>query len=349
MNTIRTRISKLYTMLGVSTALLILLAVSACASTPAPISPQAPTAPRVKLKVLYLQFLAYAPYFIADAEGYFAAQGLDVELVRVSGMAEGVPALLQGDIDVMAGTLSAAYLNAIGRGGRMIFVADKGYLDPKGCASGGIVARPELAKSGLTADKLRGLNISAAVQSLPGYVFDKFLSTYKLTLEDVKLVSIPDTILSESLSKGTVDLGQATEPLLTQVLQSQSGVIVTTNEQLFPDSTFSFMIYGPNLLDKNPEAGRKFMVAYLQAARQYDQGKTDRNLDIISKATGIDREDLKKICWQPIREDGQIKMGALAEYQAYLLRHKLLDNPVTDDKKLWDPTFVNYAVQALKK
>jgi NitT/TauT family transport system substrate-binding protein len=329
--------------------LVLLLLVSSCASATGPSASSAPPAPRIKLKVLYLQFLAYAPYFIADAEGYFAAQGLDVELVRVSSMAEGVPALLQGDVDVVAGTLSAAYLNAIGRGGRMIFVADKGYLDPKGCASGAIVGRPDLVKNGLTADKLRGLTFSGTVQSLSGYFDDKFLSSYGLTLKDVKLVNATGDLLSEALSKRVVDLGDSTEPLLTRLLQDQNGVIVAPYEQLFPDATFSFMLYGPSLLDRNPEAGKKFMVAYLQAVRQYDQGRTERNLDILSKATGLDRDNLKKICWQPIREDGQIKMGALTDYQSYLIRQKLLDNPVTDEKKLWDPTFINYAVNVLKK
>ncbi len=40
------------------------------------------------------------------------------------------------------------------------------------------------------------------------------------------------------------------------------------------------LYYGPAFTDTNPEVGRRSMVAYLQGVRQYNQGKTDRNIGI---------------------------------------------------------------------
>lgn len=348
------RISGYSAILAPLTALLFLLVVSACAPAPAPSVPPTPITAPTKLKVLYLRFFSYAPYFIADAEGFFRAQGLDVELVAGgagSAATQAVPALMQGEVDVLAGTIVPGYMNAMGRGGRIAFVADKGYIDPSGCATSGIVARATLVKGGSlnTAEKIRGLTMNNSGTGITGYMIDKYLAPKSVSLEDLKNKSIPDEILAESLKNGSLDLAYVGEPNLSRIIPDENLVLVASAEQLIPNFQYSMILYGPNLLDKNPEAGKKFMVAYLQAVRQYNQGKTDRNLDILTKATGLDREALRRLCWQPIHNDGHIDVPSILDFESYLVKRKLLDVPVIDESKLVDPRFINYANQVLGK
>ena len=54
------------------------------------------------------------------------------------------------------------------------------------------------------------------------------------------------------------------------------------------------LYYGPAFLDKDPELGRRFMVAYLQGVKQYNEGKTERNLEILQNYTRLDRDLLKQ-------------------------------------------------------
>jgi len=46
----------------------------------------------IPVKVLYGRYLSSAPLAIAQAEGYFRDQGLDVELVHLTGNSEATPA-----------------------------------------------------------------------------------------------------------------------------------------------------------------------------------------------------------------------------------------------------------------
>src|SRR5690554_4073761 len=75
-------------------ACLVVLAVLAPACAP----PAAP-AP-VKIKIVNQPFISFAPFHIALAEGYFAEQGLDAELVTFTTTPEVLPALLSGEVDV---------------------------------------------------------------------------------------------------------------------------------------------------------------------------------------------------------------------------------------------------------
>lgn len=89
------------------------------------------------------------------------------------------------------------------------------------------------------------------------------------------------------------------------------------------------------------------MVAYLKAVRQYNQGKTERNLEILAEFTGLDRELLKRTCWLPIRNDGRINVESVLDFQDWAAGKGFLDSKVTEEK-FWDPSFVQYANQVLK-
>ncbi len=76
--------------------LLIALLIAACAPAGEELGRPEPLA----LKVGILPYISFAPFFIAEEEGYFAEQGLQVELVRPGNVSEALAALVQGDLDV---------------------------------------------------------------------------------------------------------------------------------------------------------------------------------------------------------------------------------------------------------
>src|SRR5262245_41765690 len=84
------------------------LVVGACApATPAaqPTAAPPPTlsSQPVSLKVVILPFISFAPYWIAQDDGYFKEQGLDVELVDMTNQQDTLPAMLGGQVDVTSG------------------------------------------------------------------------------------------------------------------------------------------------------------------------------------------------------------------------------------------------------
>src|SRR5580704_10339970 len=88
-----------------------------------------------------------APFFIADAKGYFAEQGLKVKFVRFDSAAKSIPSLGSGEVDVGSGATSSGLYNAFARGIGIKIVADKAR-NAKGYGFQAIMARTDLIDSG---------------------------------------------------------------------------------------------------------------------------------------------------------------------------------------------------------
>jgi len=326
-------------------ALALLLQACAGAVKEAP-EPQEP----VKLKVVVLPFLSFGPLFIAEQEGYFAEQGLEVEFLRFAKQADATAAFIQGEVDVLAGAVNLAFLNAIARGSNIKFVADKGNLDPGGCTYIAAVARRDLLESGELDNlaQLQGRRVAFRFGSASHYLTSKILEQAGLTVDDIEHLEIPAPSTIEAIADGSLDLSIAIDPWIVRSVQTGNADVWMRGEQVLPEYQIGYIGYGSTILDENPEAGWRFMVAYLKAVRQYNQGKTERNLEIMAEATGLDEELLLQACWPPIRQDGTINVDSVLDFQSWAVANGYVDNKVTEEQ-FWDPSFVEYAGQILSE
>lgn len=302
----------------------------------------------VKLKVSLLPYISYAPFFIGKEEGYFAEQGLEIEFVEIRSE-DNIPALAQGKLDVAAGFMAVNILNAIARGAGIKFVADKGHIDPTDDASTAIVAKRTLVEAGEldSPAQLKGKRIILQQETIQGYYVEKLLNSANLTLDDIEIVDLySPPVRLKALENGTIDLVTTSEPWVTRMVQSGHASLWMPIHKIIPDFQFSFILYGSRLLDKNPEAGKRFMVAYLKAVQQYNQGKTERNLDILTKFTRLDRELLKEARWAQIRNDGRINVKSVLDFQTWAVEKGFLDIKVTEEQ-IWEPGFVEHACKIL--
>jgi hypothetical protein len=102
-----------------------------------------------------------APFFIAQAKGYFRDMGLDVDIADFPSGAKMIASLGTGQLDVSGGAVSAGLYNAAERGIPVRIVADKARNAPKyGFES--ILVRQDLMDSGRFADfkDLKGLKVA---------------------------------------------------------------------------------------------------------------------------------------------------------------------------------------------
>jgi len=306
------------------------------------------TGGRVRLKVLLLPSLSSAPLFIAADGGYFAREGLDVEFVKITRSADAVVALAQGKLDVWTGSVSFALLNAVARDARIRVVSDKGYFATDGCAYGALMVRRALVEAGAPGrpDYLRGRRVALNPSASPGYFMEKFLGRTGLTLDDVKVADVQEgAVAAEAFRTGAVDAAFVLEPWVTRILQDGVATVVAPAGQVIPDYQHMVNAYGPSLLVANPDAGRRFMAAYLAAVQEYNQGKTARNVEILAKNTGLDADLLQKACWPSVRGDGQIDRASLADFQRWGLRRGFLDRELAP-REYWDSTFIDSAGRA---
>jgi NitT/TauT family transport system substrate-binding protein len=313
---------------------------------PSPPAAQPPPEP-IALKVGTKPYLTYAPFFIADQEGFFAEQGLEIEYVKLDPQ-NTLPAVIQGEVDVTAGLLSAGLLNAMARGARLRVVAGKGYIDPGGCAFFALVARQSLVDTGQAGDPghLKGRRVDVLPGSWHNFYLARLLATIGLTPADLELTNLPSASEGEAMDKGALDLAVSGEPWLTRMLRAGHSPVLAPIQELMPESQPSVVLFGPNLLDENPDAGRRFMVAYLQGVRQLNQGKTQRNREILGEQIGLDDAFLQQACWPAIRDDGSINLASVLEFQDWAVEAGLVEKPVAGDQ-IWDPRFVDQANQLL--
>jgi NitT/TauT family transport system substrate-binding protein len=300
---------------------------------------------RVTLKVLLLPSLSSAPLFIAADDGYFARQRLDIEFVKMARSADALVALTQGDLDVWTGSVSFALMNAIARDDRIRIVSDKGYFAEAGCAYGALMVRRALVETGAVDQpgKLRGRRIAFNASASPGFFMEKYLGQAGLALEDIQPADIPDgAVVAEALRIGSVDAAFVLEPWVTRTKRAGTAVLLASAARVLPDYQHMVIAYGPSLLARDPDTGGRFMAAYLGAVRQYNEGKTARNTEVLARNTGLDADLLQEACWPAMRGDGRVDQDSLAEFQRWGLRRGLLDRALLPGR-YWDPTFVDSA------
>ncbi len=304
---------------------------------------------RFHLKVLYGRYLAFAPFAIASTEGYFAAQGLDVEFIHLTSTGDALPALIKGDIDVGAGLITVSDFNSIARGATLRIVADMGHNETGPCVSIALIARSEFlrAKNPDSPEHLRGARVSATPLSYGEYVLETFVKSKGLQLSDLNVLRLPLATAVEALSEGSLDFTYLAEPFLSQAAKPGRVVVWVPLHEIVPKAQLAALVYGPTLLTKNRDAGRRFIVAYLQGVRQYNLGKTARNVEIVSKGTGLTPELVRRSCWTWIRGDGKIDTDSVLDFQRWAVRRGVLDAPLPPEK-FWDPSFIDEANRILE-
>lgn len=325
---------------------LILQACSSSAPAAQP-QPEAVMEP-MAIKVALLPFMSFAPFFIAQEEGIYERNGLEVEFVQIANPQDIIPAVTQGQVDASSGFVSVGFLNTVAKGGKIRIVSDKGYIDPAGCPSNALLGRKGHVDAGVFDNpaNLKGMKVDVLPTSWNHYYLDKLLNSAGLTIEDMEVLDLPTPAEPEALTNGNLDVTVQGEPWITRIRQAGHVPILTPIQELMPDSQFAVIFYGPTLLDENQEAGRRFMTAYLEAVAQYNQGKTERNLDIISKHTRLDKELLQAACWPALRPDGAINAASVLDFQSWAVQRGYIETPVTE-AQMWDSAFVDSASQRL--
>jgi NitT/TauT family transport system substrate-binding protein len=188
-----------------------------------------------------------------------------------------------------------------------------------------------------------GLN---GIGAMPQYQLAALLEAEGMTLDDVELVVLPFPELVVGLQSKAIDVIIAAEPLQSQIKAQDIGVTQLKLNDIFPYQTFVFLMYGPNLLDKNPDLGERFMVAYLKGIRASMERQTEENVGYVSKLTKLPAEVLNAACWDDRDPNAAIQLDTLMEVQEWFLSANMQDDRVSETD-LFDSRFIDHAVDVL--
>jgi NitT/TauT family transport system substrate-binding protein len=296
-------------------------------------------------------------FYIAEERGLFAQQKLKVQFVPFDSGPRMIAPLGVGQIDVGGGASSAGLYNAVARGIDVKIVADKGST-PRGYDYMPLIVRKDLIDSGRVKSfaDLKGLKIAAAGPgSATNSKLNVALAKGGLTYKDSQNVNMSYPQQVAALTSKAIDASITTEPLATQAINGGIAVRLS-DDTLYPDQQVAVLLYGSDLITKRREVAERFMIAYVKAARIYNDATkgghfdgpgADAVVDLIMKTTGLkDKELVKSMIPNGISPDGAVHQPSLAEDLKFFVAEGLIEKPVKVDDVL-DMSFVDNAIKKL--
>jgi ABC-type nitrate/sulfonate/bicarbonate transport system substrate-binding protein len=313
--------------------------------------------PPVRVRIGHLFTLAFAPFALAEARGYFAEEGLEAEYATFDSGARMVAPLAAGQLDVGQGSHSAGLFNALTSGVDLRIVADNG-MAIQGRNATQIVARKSLVDEGFRGgDALRGRSLAfTATGSTVHINVARYLDLNGVRYDEMTLVEMGFPDMNAALANGALDLANQSEPLAT--LGAEQGVLVRLMgvADYYPNRQVSVLMYGGSFVEQQPEAARRSMVAYLRGVRAYEDAFT-KNVDraavvdlLVDRLPVKDRGLYDRMLTDGtllyINPDGYAGVESIAWDQDWLVQQGLAHTKL-DLGRVVDHQFVEYALARL--
>jgi NitT/TauT family transport system substrate-binding protein len=210
-----------------------------------------------------------APVCIALTKGYFAEQGLDVQIVQIQTAAMMMAPLGSGQLDVAAGAPTAGLFNAVGRGIDMKCVASESISAP-GYGVIALLVRKDLITSGRVKSfkDFKGLTFAEVGQGTAAFVtMSEALRRGGLTYHDVHEVFIGFPEQIAAFTNASIDASCTIEPFATKAIQAGVAVRFSASDVLVPNGMNGCLFFSGNFIRNQRDTAVKFMVAYIKGSR----------------------------------------------------------------------------------
>jgi len=241
----------------------------------------------ISLKVGHLPVTGHAKFYVAKEEGFFKAEGLDVELVEFANSADGLAALRAGKLD----------LGAFGTTAPLVHISKGADIRIIGGVMGedaAIITTAENAKTIKTIPDLKGKKIATVRLAtgdavLRGALDDAGLS-WKTDVQIFELKNPP--AVAEAVKSGQVDAGVTWGP--NDVTAEAQGLkVIIRSRSLQPGHPCCRLTVNAADFQARPEVWERFIRAFLRAEK-FANDNHEKTLDDISKYLKLDRPLIQK-------------------------------------------------------
>jgi NitT/TauT family transport system substrate-binding protein len=321
------------------------------ASAPAAV---APLAPPVALQVGSTLTLGDSPLFVAMEKGYFEAEGLAVEIVPFDSGANMIPPLAAGQLDAGVGATSAGLFNAMARDVGLVIVSGAGQFTA-GHGSSVVMARKDLVDSGQIRDyaDLRGRTIATSGEgNVTTVAIGKALERGGLTRDDASVTSMGFADMLSAFAGRSLDAGFVAEPFVTNAVERDLATRWKPVDQILPDHMVTVWMYSQRLIQTQPEAARRLMVALVRGARDYTdaidkgRGRAEVVAAIVAHTRVKDPALYDRMVFIAVPTGGEVRVESLADDIAWYQANGYLE-AAPDLSRSVDGRFAAYARERL--
>ena len=238
---------------------------------------------KIKLRAGYLPVTGHAKFFVAFEEGFFAQEGLDVELVEFANSADGFAALRGGKLDIGAFGTTAPLVH-VSKGADIRIIGGVMGEDAS------LIATPENAASIKSIADLKGKKIATVRLATGDAVLRGALDQAGLNWKtDVQIFELKNpAAVQEAVKSGQVDVGVTWGPF--DLRAEQAGLkVVIRSRSLSPGHPCCRLSVNTRDVNERPEVLVRFLRAFLRAEK-FAQDNHDKTIDDIIKHVKLDRD-----------------------------------------------------------
>lgn len=215
------------------------------------------------------------PFIIAEKNGYFAREGVNVKIEHFKSAKDRDSALQSGKLDgVITDIVAVVFANEGGFDLKMIARNDGNILLMAG------------KDSGITSvADIKGKDVGLSTNTIMEYTFDKMLEEAQVDPKDVNKVAIPQLPTRlEMLQGGKIDACILPEPLAGLAVKDGAAVLNSTDAMEHKAGAIAFT--GQSLKD-NPEAIKAIFRAYNEAVAYLSEEPVSTYADFIIENQGF--------------------------------------------------------------
>ncbi len=237
------------------------------------------------LRIGSLSMMTMLPLFVAQQEGLFAAEGIDVEIIPFTAVLDRDTAFHGQQLDCIVDDIFSGIL--LNKDTLTIKVV---AVSPVESSMFSIIAAKQSNIN--TAADLANVGVGVSLNTVVDYATEKLLEAGGVVQSDIKKISIPSMPLRlEMLNQGKIQAGTFSRPLSDSAVLNGNKIICDDSKQSLLTSSIMF---SASFLKTRPDDVKKFLKAWSQATQKISANPQSYN-DLLIKVANIPSDAAAKI------------------------------------------------------
>ena len=227
------------------------------------------------LRIRCAVWVGYGPLFLAQQKGFFEAEKVEVQLVKMEDPKESFSAMGAGRVDGIVSTIDTMIPHLkTGREFQYVLALD----DSAG--GDGIVARKEIK----SVRDLKGKRVAVQAGSASQFFLNVLLRDAGLSEKEVKVVNMTPGEAGAAFVAGRVDAAVTWEPWLSNGKKAPHGHMLVDSSQT-PGLITDVLIFRRDVIEKRPREIQGVVDAWSKAVGYWQRNPAESN-EIMARAVG---------------------------------------------------------------
>jgi len=223
------------------------------------------------------------PWQVADEEGIFEQNNVQVDLTWFDGYLDSINALAAGQLDGNSQTLNDT-ISIVAAGADVVIV----LTNDNSTGNDQIIVSEEIN----SIEDLRGKRVAAEEGTVDHFLLLLGLQKAGMTQADIDFQPLETGAAAAAFVAGQLDAVGVFAPFTTQALERPGSKALFTSKD-FPGAISDHLVVQRRIVEEQPEAVQALVNSWF-ATLDHIQQNSDKSLDIMSKRAGVSVEEYKE-------------------------------------------------------